>query len=203
MTLNGADSATPRFEAPGQLLSNTRLIFQLTVTAGGKTATDTVRVRVAAGEDDPPTANAGPDQTVFAAAAVTLDGSGSSDPEGQELTYGWAQLPTPPATAVATPVTLSSLSAAGPTFTAPTVTQDTTLTFGLIVKDPGELDSLTDVVSVTVRPDNRGITLSKSSLTVTEGSEASYTVALAAQPLADVTVRVARKTRARGPGASR
>jgi hypothetical protein len=42
----------------------------------------------------PPTANAGPDQTVNAAsngtAAVSLDGSASSDPDGDSLTFTWA-----------------------------------------------------------------------------------------------------------------
>jgi hypothetical protein len=40
-----------------------------------------------------PTANAGPDQTVYAwidyMATVTLDGSGSSDPNGHALSYQW------------------------------------------------------------------------------------------------------------------
>jgi ELWxxDGT repeat protein len=37
----------------------------------------------------PPRADAGPDQTVEADAAVSLDGSGSSDPDGEALSYTW------------------------------------------------------------------------------------------------------------------
>lgn len=37
----------------------------------------------------PPTANAGPDQTVTTGTAVSLNGNGSSDPEGGTLTYSW------------------------------------------------------------------------------------------------------------------
>ena len=60
--------------------------------------------------DDPPTANAGPDQTVDEGDLVTLDGSGSTDPESETLTYSW----TAPAG-----VTLSDPNTANPTFTAP------------------------------------------------------------------------------------
>jgi hypothetical protein len=40
------------------------------------------RFKATTAENDPPVANAGADQTVDEGALVTLDGSGSSDPEG-------------------------------------------------------------------------------------------------------------------------
>lgn len=40
--------------------------------------------------NDPPTANAGSDRTVFVGDTVTLDGSGSSDVEDDALAYQWA-----------------------------------------------------------------------------------------------------------------
>lgn len=92
-----------------------------------------------------PVANAGADQTVASATApVMLDGTASSDPESQTLTYAW----TAPAG-----ITLSDATAASPTFTAPTVAAgdaDLTLTFSLIVTDSLGFASVADTVTVTV-----------------------------------------------------
>ncbi len=41
--------------------------------------------------DTPPVADAGPNQTLVGPATVTLDGSGSYDPNGYKLTYQWTQ----------------------------------------------------------------------------------------------------------------
>jgi len=61
----------------------------------------------------PPTAKVGPDQAVAAGSAVTLDGSGSSDPSLRPITYAWTfQAPT------GSSATLSNAGAARPTFTA-------------------------------------------------------------------------------------
>lgn len=94
-----------------------------------------------------PTADAGPDQTVASAAAVTLDGTGSSDPDaGQTLTYAWTQTG-------GDTVTLSDATAVGPSFTAPTLAAgepDQTLTFSLIVTDNLGLASNADTVTITV-----------------------------------------------------
>ena len=68
-----------------------RMVFATGVETTGSANVDTVSV-INLTVDCPPTANAGPDQTVEATGPtteVTLDGSGSTDPEGAALTYTW------------------------------------------------------------------------------------------------------------------
>ena len=68
----------------------------------GRSAADTVNVTVnpAPPVNQPPTASAGPDQTVTLAAGqtsinVTLNGSGSTDPDGTIASYNWTGTPDP------------------------------------------------------------------------------------------------------------
>lgn len=92
-----------------------------------------------------PTANAGPNQEVAVNTLVQLDGSASSDPDGTIQAYAWRIVSnTGPA------VTLSSASAASPTFTAPGTA--CTIVLGLIVTDnhTDALKSVEDTVRIDV-----------------------------------------------------
>lgn len=71
-------------------------LFQLKVTDNkGATATSTVTITVNAAPNQPPTANAGSDQTItLPVNSVTLNGSGS-DPDGSISSYQWTKISGP------------------------------------------------------------------------------------------------------------
>ncbi len=140
VTLSSTTAQKPTFTAP---TGPATLEFELKVCDGGSPSlcsTDKVKVTVTAA-NEAPTANAGPDQTVASEATVTLDGSGSTDPNNDPLSYEWSQLSGPA-------VTLEGASTAKPTFKAPK--GPATLEFELKVCDPAPLCN-TDSVTVTVK----------------------------------------------------
>jgi len=121
-----------------------RYVLALTCSDGSMTSIiDQVVIIVATG-NLPPVANAGPDQTVTAGQQVTLDGTRSSDPNGDPLTYSWCLKGRP----VGSTATLSGANTAHPTFTAPSDADS--LTFQLTVTSTGTLGQQSDVSSVTV-----------------------------------------------------
>jgi uncharacterized repeat protein (TIGR01451 family) len=141
VTLSDASALSPTFTAPS---SETVLTFTLTVTDSHSMADATPdQVVVNVTDNLPPVANAGDDQSVSAGDTVTLDGSGSADPDGNTpLSYGWAQSGGPS-------VALSDATAESPTFTAPG--SATVLTFTLTVTDSlGLADPTPDEMVVTV-----------------------------------------------------
>ena len=112
VSLSGADTATPSFDAP---VGPATLEFELTVDDGEASDTDTVVVNVnePVVGNQPPVADAGADQTVASEqAGVSLDGSGSTDPDGDPITYSWTQTSGPA-------VSLSGADTATPSFDAP------------------------------------------------------------------------------------
>ncbi len=136
VTLSGATTVSPTFTAPA---ASGVLTFTLTVTdTGGLTDTASTIVTINAA----PTADAGAPQTVNPGDGVTLDGSASSDPNGDPLTYQWTQIG-------GTTVTLSGATTVSPAFTAPAASG--VLTFTLTVTDTG---GLTDTATTTVTVPN-------------------------------------------------
>ena len=147
VTLSDPNVAQPTFTAPDPApAASAALEFRLTVTdSRGQTGTDTVIVNVTT-VPQPPTASAGPDQTVFATDTVTLDGTNSSDTDGTVDGFQWTQ----PAGTV---VTLTGADTATATFTAPAPAGggSETLTFQLEVTDSDGLMD-TDTVDVLINP---------------------------------------------------
>jgi len=81
--------------------------------------------------------------TVYEGATVTLDGSTSSDPNGETLTYEW--------TSLNSSIILNDTTNVKQTFTAPPVDGDTDYTFELTVTNSSEISSVTESVIITVQ----------------------------------------------------
>ena len=120
--------------------------FEVAVVDGkGNTGFGLVAILVL--DNAPPVADAGPDQTIIAGLPVTLDGSGSYDPDGDPITYSWV-FATPDASAAlpaGSGALLFDANTVSPSFT-PDLPGDYTVE--LIVND-GIDDSAPDYVTVT------------------------------------------------------
>ncbi len=128
LTTPGSVSTT--FAAPSGGSTGKTLSFELTVTDNvGQQAKDTVTVFVAADNTKIPVANAGADQNVKKGDTVTLNGSGSYDPDGSIVAWQWKELSD-------TGVVLTTPGSVSTTFIAPSGgTTGKTLTFELTVTD--------------------------------------------------------------------
>ena len=93
------------------------------------------------GANPAPVASAGPDQNIPTGSLATLDGSGSSDADGDTLTYHWSLASRPAGSSAA----LSDSTVVNPAFTADV---DGAYVVSLIVND-GAVDSAADSVTIT------------------------------------------------------
>ncbi len=139
----------------GSLLSNAEKCYTYTAEAGEHILS--VKAKQALGTDtqtwnittpSPPVANAGHDQTVAINAMVTLNGSGSTDPDNDIVSYQWQQTDGPT-------VTLINADSAIAQFTS-VVAIGSVLTFNLTVTDAGGLTS-TDKCMISVEEEEHDI----------------------------------------------
>jgi hypothetical protein len=98
-------------------------------------------------ENSAPVANAGPTQRVYLSllnnsVTVTLDGTGSTDANGDTLTYKWTLTTRPTGSAA----TLSSATASKPTFNA----EVAGIYVATLVVNDGKVDSAISTVAVQV-----------------------------------------------------
>ena len=120
------------------------LYFQLTITDNGGSSSSDVSIVNVIWVNEPPTAEAGPDQTAYSGDIVTLDASMSSDLDDGITSYYWEQTGGPS-------VSLSARNSMQATFVAPSVGDDgDSFSFLLTVTDKGGLKSKDiSVVNVT------------------------------------------------------
>ena len=141
VALSNEGQAAASFVAP-EVDEPVALTFRLTVADNeGATTSDEVAVTVRL-PNQPPSVQAGLDQTVDESGSVTLSGSGS-DNDGAVVSYRWEQVAGPS-------VTLSDENQASASFVAPEVDEPAALTFRLTVVD-SDGATASDEVAVTIR----------------------------------------------------
>lgn len=170
VTLDGSDSTDPQgkeltlawslLEKPGgstaTLGSSTDIITTFTVDEGGfytisllvtnsssiKSEIVTIQIgAVRTGDNHPPIASAGADITATTGGVAVLDGSGSYDPDGGDVTYAWSLLSAPAGSAVTGVSSSTSIRA----FLFPDV--DGEYVVHLVVSDGIDIDE--DFVTIT------------------------------------------------------
>lgn len=138
--LEDSNSATTSFTAP-DVDTDEPLIFQLTATDNdGGQSSDSVNVKVL-NVNEPPIVDAGDNFSVNEGSTATLNGN-ATDSDGSIASYQWLQILGPE-------VELENANTASTSFIAPQVSEDTILSFELIVIDNDGAQS-SDTLEVSV-----------------------------------------------------
>ena len=133
--LTGANTVSPSFVA------DKSGVYTVQLTVSDPTSSGPAVQVIISTKNTPPVAKAGPNQVVSVGAVVQLDGSGSTDVDGDPLTYHWSLPGLPPNSTASIP----NPTAVKPTFS---VDQPGTYVAQLIVND-GQADSLASTVTIT------------------------------------------------------
>ena len=150
----------PSFTAP-EVNVNTIYTFTLVVNDGTDNSDpSTVKITVLQ-INKRPVANAGPDKSYNEGSSVSLNGSLSSDPDGDVISYKWTSLDG---------IILFDALGVSPSFTAPQVNNDKNYRFKLEVAD-GVLTSLADTVVIkVVNLNKKPVAFAGGDQTVNEGT---------------------------------
>lgn len=139
--LSNRTQASPTFEAD----KDGTYVIQLIVNDGTEESAPATTTITSATQNSAPMANAGADQNVATSTVVVIDGTDSSDADGDELSYNWSFTTKPDGSLAA----LSDVNASSPTFTTDI---DGTYVIQLIVNDGNDIsaaDTIT-IVSATL-----------------------------------------------------
>lgn len=137
VTITNADNLNASFVAASPTV-DTDYVFQLTADDGTETTSDSVTVSINPNQAPAVNVSSG---SVNEGSRFTFSAT-SSDNEGDALTYAWSQTGGPT-------VSLTSADTLTPSFTAPEVNSNTSLTFELLAND-GSLDSAVATATITV-----------------------------------------------------
>lgn len=160
ITLDDNTLQKPSFTAP-EVNVNTIYNFTLVVNDGTDDSDpSTVKITVLQ-INKRPVANAGPDKNYNEGSSVSLDGSLSSDPDGDVISYKWTSLDG---------IILFDALGVSPSFNAPQVNADKNYRFKLEVAD-GVLTSLADTVVIkVVNLNKKPVAFAGGDQTVNEGT---------------------------------
>ena len=145
-TYVSSNDAVLGVDADGEIQARSSGTAIVTVSNRGQSLAQTIQVAVPNPPTNHiPTANSGANQTVAPQTLVTLSAAGSSDPDGDPLTYKWRQVG-------GRLVILRTPTAQQTVFTAPRVDGVEVLTFSLVVSDNHGATTFPTSVQVTVDP---------------------------------------------------